>query len=163
MWHHCFCPVIVRLSQIHQSSLSTPFSLVHQVEKETQKMQMIVSIFELNWITIMSYGQPRWFSGKEYACSAKGTGDVGLVPGSGRAPEEGNGSPLQYSCQQSPMDRGAWRPTVHMFIKNWIWLKWLSTHTVSHNEYLLFFRDPNSQEILKKLKLNGSKKTYRTF
>ena len=37
----------------------------------------------------------------------------GLIPGSGRFPEEGNGSPLQYSCLENPMDRGAWRATVH--------------------------------------------------
>ena len=34
--------------------------------------------------------------------------DVGSIPGSGRSPEEGNGNPLQYSCLQNPMDRGAW-------------------------------------------------------
>ena len=38
---------------------------------------------------MMSYGLPQWLSGKESACSAGGTGDVGLVPGSGRSPEEG--------------------------------------------------------------------------
>ena len=36
-------------------------------------------------------------------------GDVGLIPGSGRSPGEGNGSPLQYSCPGNPMDREAWR------------------------------------------------------
>ena len=35
-------------------------------------------------------------------------GDMGLIPGSGRSPGEGNGSPLQYSCLGNPMDRGAW-------------------------------------------------------
>ena len=34
--------------------------------------------------------------------------DVGLIPGSGRFPGEGNGNPLQYSCLENPMDRGAW-------------------------------------------------------
>ena len=34
--------------------------------------------------------------------------DVGSIPGSGRSPEEGNGNPLQYSCPQNPIDRGAW-------------------------------------------------------
>ena len=38
---------------------------------------------------------------------------VGLIPGSGRSPGEGNGNPLQYSCLENPMDRGAWRVTVH--------------------------------------------------
>ena len=39
--------------------------------------------------------------------------DVGWIPGSGRSPGEGNGNPLQYSCLENPMDRGAWRATVH--------------------------------------------------
>ena len=39
-------------------------------------------------------------------------GDVGLIPGSGRSPGEGNGNPLQYSCQRNPMDRGAWQAAV---------------------------------------------------
>ena len=40
-------------------------------------------------------------------------GDVGSIPGSGRSPREGNGNPLQYSCQRNPMDRGAWQAAVH--------------------------------------------------
>ena len=40
-------------------------------------------------------------------------GDTGLIPGSGRSPGRGNGNPLQYSCLENPMDRGAWRATVH--------------------------------------------------
>ena len=41
------------------------------------------------------------------------TGDIGSIPGLGRSPEGGNGSPLQYSCLGNPMDRGAWQATVH--------------------------------------------------
>ena len=40
-------------------------------------------------------------------------GDLGSIPGLGRSPGEGNGNPLQYSCLENPMDRGAWRATVH--------------------------------------------------
>ena len=46
------------------------------------------------------------------------TGDVGLIPGSGRSPGEGNGKPLQYSCLENLMDRGAWGATVHGVTKN---------------------------------------------
>ena len=42
-----------------------------------------------------------------------GTGDEGLIPGSGRNPGEGNGNPLQYFCLENPMDRGALWATVH--------------------------------------------------
>ena len=45
-------------------------------------------------------------------------GDLGLIPGSGRFPREGNGNPLQYSCPENPMDRGAWRATVHRVAKS---------------------------------------------
>ena len=47
--------------------------------------------------------------GKESSCNA---GDQGSIPGSGRSPGEGNGNPLQYSCLENPMDRGAWQATV---------------------------------------------------
>ena len=40
--------------------------------------------------------------------SARSVGDLGLIPGSGRSPGEGHSNPLQYSCLENPMDRGAW-------------------------------------------------------
>ena len=45
-------------------------------------------------------------------------GDVGSVPGLGRSLEERNGNPLQYSCLGNPMDRGAWKATVHGVAKS---------------------------------------------
>ena len=45
-----------------------------------------------------------WLIAKDYACNA---GDVGSIPELGRSPGEGNGNPLQYSCLDNPMDRGA--------------------------------------------------------
>ena len=56
--------------------------------------------------------------GKESACSAGDTGDVGLIPGSGVYPGEGNGNPLQYSCLKNPMDREAWWAIVQRVIKS---------------------------------------------
>ena len=47
---------------------------------------------------------------KESACNAE---DLSSIPESGRSPGVGNGNPLQYSCLQNPMDRGAWQATVH--------------------------------------------------
>ena len=44
--------------------------------------------------------------------------DMGLIPGSGRSPGEGHDNPLQYSCLENHMDRGAWRATVHRFAKS---------------------------------------------
>jgi len=52
---------------------------------------------------------------KESACNA---GDLGLIPGLGRSPGGGHGNPLQYSCLENPMDRGAWWTTVHGVAKS---------------------------------------------
>ena len=60
-------------------------------------------------------GFPGGADGKESSCSA---GDLGLVPGSGRSPGEGNENPLQCSCLGNPMDRGAWGATVHEVSKH---------------------------------------------
>ena len=45
-------------------------------------------------------------------------GDSGSIPGSGRFPEGGHGNPLQYSCLENPMDRGAWQAIVHRVAKS---------------------------------------------
>ena len=50
-------------------------------------------------------GFPDGSDGKVSACSV---GDLGLIPGLGRSPEEGNGHPLQYSCLENPMHGGVW-------------------------------------------------------
>ena len=60
--------------------------------------------------TKINVGLPGGSNGKESACNV---GDLGLIPGSGRSPGEGNGSPLQYSCLENSMDRGAWQAPVH--------------------------------------------------
>ena len=52
-------------------------------------------------------GFPSDSAGEESTGNARGTGDVGSIPGLGRSPEEGNGSPLQYFCLGNPLDRGA--------------------------------------------------------
>jgi len=59
------------------------------------------------------YGLSQWLSGKESVCNAGVAGDAALIPGSGRSPQVGNGNPLQYSCLENPMDRGALQATVH--------------------------------------------------
>ena len=64
--------------------------------------------------------------GKESACNA---GDLGLSPESERSPGEGNGNPRQYSCLENPMDREAWRATIHGVEKS---QTWLSMHTLNY-------------------------------
>ena len=53
---------------------------------------------------------PGGSDGKESTCNAA---DLGLIPGLGRSPGERNSNPLQYSCLENSMDRGAWWATVH--------------------------------------------------
>ena len=65
---------------------------------------------------------------KNLPANAGDTRDMGLIPGSGRSPEGGHSSPLQYSCLENPTDRGAWLATVHGVAKSWTQPKQLSTH-----------------------------------
>ena len=55
------------------------------------------------------------------------SGDAGSIPGSGRSPGGGDGTPLQYPCLENPIDRGAWWPTVHGVAKSQTWLKLVSS------------------------------------
>ena len=59
-------------------------------------------------------GFPGGSDSKDSACNA---GDLSSIPGSRRSPGEGNDNPLQYICLNNPMDRGAWRATVHVVAK----------------------------------------------
>ena len=66
--------------------------------------------------TMVCFSFPGGSNGKESACNA---GAPSLIPGLGRSPGEGNGYPLQYSCLENPMDRGAWWATVPGVAKSW--------------------------------------------
>ena len=71
---------------------------------------MYIIYLYIIYIYIYIYiGFPSGSDGKESACNA---GDVGSIPGSGGFTGEGNGNPLQYSCLENSMDRGAWWATV---------------------------------------------------
>ena len=65
---------------------------------------------------------------KNSLASAGDLTDMGSIPVLGRSPGGGHGNPLQYSCLENPMDRGAWQATVHGEAKSWTQLKRLSTH-----------------------------------
>ena len=78
-----------------------------------------VSFFPLSIIFgfvlfLAGLGFPGSSDGKEYTCNA---GDLSSVPGLGKSPGGGHGNPLQYSCLENSVDRGAWRATVHRFTK----------------------------------------------
>ena len=69
--------------------------------------------------SLLTLGFPGGSEDKASACNA---GDPASVPGLGRSPGEKNGNPLQYSCLENPMNRGAWWATVHRVAKSQIQL-----------------------------------------
>ena len=82
--------------------------------------------------TCVNMGFPGGSDGKESACKAR---DLDSIPGLGRFPGEGNGYPLQYSCLENPMDRGAWWATVHGITQSRIRLSdwhWVYMHKDRH-------------------------------
>ena len=82
---------------------------------KTNAYKSVSPLGSLSFPSITSFSQGSWTGflcslvSKASACN---TGDLGSIPGSGRSPGEGNGNPLQYSCLENPLDRGAWRATV---------------------------------------------------
>ena len=74
--------------------------LVNSGRIDGSKLMMILAIRLLS-----ARGFPGGSEGKASACNA---GDLGSIPGSGISPEEGNGTPLQYSCLENPMNREVW-------------------------------------------------------
>ena len=62
-------------------------------------------------------GLPQWLGGKESACNAGNTGNLGSIPGLGRSPGEENGNALQYSCLGNPKDRGDWQGLQSMWLQ----------------------------------------------
>ena len=83
-----------------------------------QVLQMLKSLIENGIITAHNLytSFPGGTDGKKSACNAR---DPGSICGSRRSPGEGHGNPLQYSCLENPMDRGAWWTTVHEVSKSW--------------------------------------------
>ena len=78
---------------------------------------------------------------KNPPANAGAEGDLGLIPGCGRSPGGGNGNPLQYSCLENPMGRGAWWATVHGVAESWTRLirhTHLTNPAVQHRKALLF-------------------------
>ena len=80
-------------------------------------------------------GFPGGSDSKESTCTV---GDPSSIPGLGRSPGGGHGNPLQYSCLENPLDRGAEWATVHGVTKSWTCLKRLSilTHLFNYNNVL---------------------------
>ena len=74
---------------------------------------------------------------KNMPANAGDTGDLGLVPGSGRSPGIGNGNLLHFSCLENSMDRGAWWATVCGVAKSLYMTKHVSMHSLKGIHYLI--------------------------
>ena len=76
--------------------------LLTEQQQQQRDNHMSFLVRAINWWIVLTVTISE---GKASACNA---GDLGSIPGSGRSPGEGNGTPLQYSCLENPMDREAW-------------------------------------------------------
>ena len=86
---------------------------------------------------------PGGASGKEPACPCRRCKRYRFDPWSGRWPGGGNSNPLQCSCLENPMDRGAWQAMVHRVTKSWTWLKWLNN--VCHHMASIFLMNSEAR------------------
>ena len=104
-----------KLDKFESNGTHTSFKMFWSRDqlKDTYRVCGRVSLLTLNSQFLLGNTVtwlPRWLSGEEFPAK---TGDMDLIPGSDRFSGEGHGNPLQYSCLGNPMDRGAWRATVH--------------------------------------------------
>ena len=100
-------------------------------------MQLMFSFNSAKLMTLLALGT-LWASHvalvvKNLLANAGAITDVGWSPGSGRSPGEGHDTPLEYSCLENPMDRGAWWATVHRVAKSQTRLKRLSLHALQRS------------------------------
>ena len=87
-------------------------------------------------ISALSFGLPWGLSGKESACNAGDTGEMGLIPASGSSLGGWHGQPAPLFLQENPMDRGAWRATAHRVAKSRTGLKRLSGYACTSSNCL---------------------------
>ena len=125
-----FCSHTWAPNQVLPEGFSPFYALMHSFYCLNQYgLGLWLLIVTCNLIIMVLVGFPGGSDGKEFACSAE---DLGLIPGTGRSPEEGNSNPLpsqwqpKYSCLENPMDRGAWQAAVHRVTKS---QKKLGTHS----------------------------------
>ena len=78
----------------------------------------LIEVFVIYDICIVHHGKWGFPGGSVVKNLPANTGDVGSIPGTGRSPEVGNGSVLQYSCLGNPVDRGDWQAAVHRVTKS---------------------------------------------
>ena len=95
---------------------SVPCSTIHNSHGSNLNVLNRGMDKDIQWTVNHKLGFPGGLYGKESACSV---GDLGLIPGLGSFPGEGDGNPLQFSCLDNSMDIGAWWDTVYGMTKSW--------------------------------------------
>ena len=85
---------------------------------------------------------------KNLSANAKDIRDMSSIPGLGQSLGGGNGNPVQYSCLENPMDRGAWWATAHRVTQSWIQLKQISMHIQAPFIYELIKSPPKLFEVI---------------
>ena len=115
----------------------TTMWLTHSSPGYISQKKRITLIWKDTWILIFTADclqLPKYglLGGSDGKASAYNVGDLGLIPGSGRSPGEGNGNPLQCSCLENPMDQGAWWATIHGVAKSRTrqWFHFTSLHFI---------------------------------
>ena len=73
----------------------------------------VFHVLDMKTLELLSPTELNFPGGSDGKASVYNAGDLGLIPGLGRSPAEGNGNPLQYSCLENPMDGGTWEAAVH--------------------------------------------------
>ena len=119
MWDECNCVVVwafFGIAFLYAADCNNSLWTFHFISLALTGFPSQVKLFNT---AAKVTGLPRWLSSKESTCNAGVTGDTGLNPGLGRSPEGGHGKPLQYSCLESSIDKGASWATDHGVAKSW--------------------------------------------
>jgi len=113
-------PACDNVSSFHRVTISTWPNFTQDVHRHwtTQHLHLQTSLGQFGRTSSSNKGFPGSSGVKNLTANAGDTGNLGLIPGSGRSPGGGNGSPLEYPCLGNPLDRGAWRVTVHAVTKS---------------------------------------------
>ena len=110
--------------------------LLEQILQKTREVRAQLGFEGQHWVSLVElrHRSPQDFPGssvvKNPPAKAGGIRDMGSVAGSGRSPGGGDGSSLQYSGLENPMDRGVWQATVHRVAQSWTQQKRLRTHVL---------------------------------
>ena len=106
--------IVIEISELQgffnqQTLIKRPIALRDYRQMNHLLLGLRLIVHPNSYSLILPLGFPGGSDGKVCACNA---GDPGLIPGSGRSPREGYGNPLQYSCLENPVVRGAWQRAV---------------------------------------------------